>query len=65
MSGDNYITKLIVSVVNEMNDKKPNWPNSWNKKQKLQFLDDMLVWLEKEQLYEQCQIILDAKKKLK
>jgi hypothetical protein len=65
MSDDNYNSKLIISVVNEMKTKQPKWPKSWNKKQKIEFLDDMLLWLEQEQLYEQCQIVLNAKKKIK
>jgi len=65
MSGDNYITKLMISAVNEMKTKKPKWPAGWDNKRKIEFLDNILVWLEKEQLYEQCQIILNAKKKIK
>mgnify|MGYP001211475920 CR=1 FL=1 len=64
MSGDNYITKLIVSAINELKTKQPAFPASWTKKQKNQFYDDILVFLEKEQLYEECQIVLDAKKKI-
>tara|TARA_Y100001972_G_C7604785_1_gene303093 strand:+ start:407 stop:607 length:201 start_codon:yes stop_codon:yes gene_type:complete len=65
MSGDNYITKLMVSAINELDTKKINWPISWRKKDKLEFFDNILNWLEKEQLYEQCEIVLNAKKKIK
>jgi hypothetical protein len=64
MSGDNHITKLMSSAINELKTKSPNFPKSWSKKQKIQFYDDILIWLEKEQLYEECQIVLDAKKKI-
>lgn len=65
MSGDNYITKLMTSAIEEMKTNKINWPFQWEHKDKVKFLDDILVWAEKEQLYEQCQIIIDAKKKIK
>ena len=65
MSGDNYITKLMTSAIEEMKNNKINWPFYWEHEDKVKFLDDILVWAEKEQLYEQCQIIIDAKKKIK
>lgn len=64
MSGDNYITKLMMSAVSELKTKTPTFPLSWTKEQKIQFYDDILVFLEKEQLYEECQIVLDAKEKI-
>ena len=65
MSGDNYITKLMTSAIEEMKTNKINWPFHWEHEDKVKFLDDILVWAEKEQLYEQCQIIIDTKKKIK
>ncbi len=65
MSGDNYFTKLIISAIDEMKTNNIDWPIHWKSAEKNKFLDDILVWLEKEQLYEHCQIILDAKKKIK
>ena len=64
MSSDNYITKLITSAVNELKNKQPIFPINWTTEQKNQFYDDIIVFLEKEQLYEECQIVLDAKKKI-
>tara|TARA_R110000782_G_scaffold13493_2_gene39811 strand:+ start:4590 stop:4793 length:204 start_codon:yes stop_codon:yes gene_type:complete len=65
MSGDNYITKLMISSIEEIKTNKVNWPGHWKLKDKIKFFDGILVWLEKEQLYEQCQVIIDAKKKIK
>ena len=64
MSGDNYITKLMISSIEEIKTNKVNWPSHWKLKDKIKFFDGILVWLEKEQLYEQCQVIIDAKKKI-
>tara|TARA_R110000851_G_scaffold312066_1_gene472526 strand:+ start:1023 stop:1226 length:204 start_codon:yes stop_codon:yes gene_type:complete len=64
MSGDNYITKLMISAIEEISANKIVWPDHWKLKDKIKFFDGILIWLEKEQLYEQCQIIIDAKKKI-
>jgi len=65
MSGNNYITKLMISAVDEISANKIDWPDHWKLQDKIKFFDGILVWLEKEQLYEQCQVIIDAKKKIK
>ena len=45
MSGDNYITKLIVSAINELKTKKPLFPETWTDKQKNQFYATALIYL--------------------
>ena len=60
----NYIDKMIVSAIDEMENAEFIWPINWTVPTKKKFLDDCLEWLEENQLYERCQIILDVKKKL-
>ena len=37
------------------------WPDHWNTKRKIEFLDSSLEWALQEELYEQCTIIRDVK----
>tara|TARA_R110002051_G_scaffold295727_1_gene361598 strand:+ start:1102 stop:1299 length:198 start_codon:yes stop_codon:yes gene_type:complete len=62
--GENYIDKMIISAIDEMDTQEFVWPVNWSVPTKKKFLDDCLEWLEENQLYERCQIILDVKKKL-
>ena len=60
----NYIDKMIISAIDEMEIQTWEWPKSWDSANKKKFLNDCLEWLEENQLYEKCQIIVNAKKKL-
>tara|TARA_R100000656_G_scaffold66748_1_gene50630 strand:- start:806 stop:997 length:192 start_codon:yes stop_codon:yes gene_type:complete len=60
----NYINKMITSAIDEMETQTWEWPGSWDDSSKEKFLDDCLEWLEENQLYEKCQIIVNVKKKL-
>ena len=59
-----YINKMITSAIDEMETQTWEWPSSWDASSKEKFLDDCLEWLEENQLYEKCQIIVNVKKKL-
>ena len=37
MSGDNYITKLMISSIEEIKTNKVNWPGHWKLKDKIKF----------------------------
>lgn len=37
------------------------WPDHWDTKRKIEFLDSSLEWALQEELYEQCTIIRDVK----
>ena len=55
----------MISAIDEMKTNNIDWPVHWESIEKVKFLDDILIFLEKEQLYEHCQIIIDAKEKIK
>ena len=61
---ENYIDKIILSSVDAMKKTKYSWPASWNLDLKMNFLNQCLEWLEKNEYYEHCKIIMYEKKKL-
>ena len=63
--GTNYLNRMITTVIDSMRTNKVDWPVHWNNEQKLNFLDDCLEWLEENELYEQCKIVINEKEKIK
>ena len=61
---DNYLDKVILSSVDSMSKSKWQWPPGWDKKEKSKFLNECLDWLEKNEYYERCKIIINEKEKL-
>ena len=59
-----YLDKVILSAVDSMSKSKWHWPAEWDKKAKSRFLDECLEWLENNEHYERCEIIINEKKKL-
>jgi hypothetical protein len=47
-----------------MSKSKWSWPIGWNKKEKVKFLDECLDWLEQNEHYERCEVIINEKEKL-
>ena len=63
--GTNYFSRMITTVIDSMRTSRVDWPVHWDSEQKVKFLDDCLQWLEENELYEQCEIIINEKKKIK
>ena len=61
---ENYLDKVILSSIDSMSKSKWRWPSEWSKDEKLGFLDECLNWLEKNEHYEKCEVIVNEKKKL-
>lgn len=61
---ENYLDKVILSSIDSMSKSKWSWPGEWSKDEKLRFLAECLNWLEKNEHYEKCEVIVNEKKKL-
>jgi len=57
MMSENHIEKLITSAVDAMKYTDWTWPRGWNKKMKIQFINDTNEWLLEREMYEQCEIL--------
>ena len=47
-----------------MSKEEWTWPEHWDKKLKLKFLDECLDWLETHEHYEHCSMIINEKEKI-
>ncbi len=61
----NYFDRMMVSAIESMKQNKHDWPSHWDNPQKINFLDECIDWLENNEMYEQCEIVLNEKKKIK
>ena len=61
----NYFDRMMVSAIESMKQNKHDWPSHWDNTQKINFLDECIDWLENNEMYEQCGIVLNEKKKIK
>jgi hypothetical protein len=61
----NYFDRMMVSAIESMKQNKHDWPSHWDNTQKINFLDECIDWLENNEMYEQCEIVLNEKKKIK
>jgi len=61
----NYFDRMMVSAIESMKQNKHDWPSHWDNTQKINFLDECIDWLENNDMYEQCEIVLNEKKKIK
>jgi hypothetical protein len=61
---NDYTDKLICSAIDSMETSNWEWPKGWTSTQKNYFLKECLNWLETNQEYERCQIILNVQKEL-
>lgn len=61
---ENYLDKILLSSVESMSRTKWKWPAHWDKQLKLKFLDECLDWLETNEHYEYCDVIINEKKKI-
>ena len=56
---------MMVSAIESMKHNKHDWPSHWDNAKKINFLNDCINWLEDNEMYEQCEIVLNEKKKIK
>jgi hypothetical protein len=61
---ENFIKQLFIRSVNLMKDTEFEWPDHWDTKRKIEFLDSSLEWAVQEELYEQCTVLRDVKETL-
>lgn len=61
---ENYFDKVILSSIDSMSKSEWTWPIGWDKNTKSKFLDECLDWLEENEHYERCKIIVNEKKKI-
>ena len=59
---ENFIDKLLVTSINHMKTAEWSWPGHWDNDRKQRFLEQCLLYAEKNELYEQCAIIRDVQK---
>jgi protein-arginine kinase activator protein McsA len=62
---DNFVEQLFIRSINFMKTNNWEWPDAWDTKRQLEFLDDSLQYAEQNELYEQCAIIRDVKETIK
>jgi hypothetical protein len=60
----NYFKELIIKTAETMQTGQWYWPEHWGTDQKLQFINEMLEWLEENEMYEQCRIFKNVKETL-
>ena len=58
----NYIKVLFIESIDIMQYDSWEWPSTWGKAEKNNFLDESLEYAEQLELYEQCAIIRDVQK---
>jgi hypothetical protein len=58
---ENFIKQLFIKSIDLMHGSEWEWPDHWDTKRKIEFLDNSLEWALQEELYEQCTIIRDVK----
>lgn len=61
---ENYLDRMILSSLDAMKKTTYTYPAHWKIKEKHTFLDSCLAWLEKNEYYEYCEVVLNEKKKL-
>ena len=61
---ENYLDKVLLSSIESMSKEEWSWPEHWDKKLKLKFLDECLDWLETHEHYEHCSMIINEKEKI-
>ena len=61
---ENYLDKVILSSIDSMSKSKWSWPIGWDVNIKTKFLNECLDWLEENEHYERCEVIINEKKKL-
>ena len=58
---ENFIKQLFIKSIDLLQGADWEWPDHWDTKRKIEFLDSSLEWALQEELYEQCTIIRDVK----
>lgn len=53
----NYSNTLIEKAIASMEQNEWEWPLGWNITQRKTFTEHLMIWLEKREMYEQCQIV--------
>ena len=61
----NFLDKLFIESINIMKKTDWKWPSNWDSSRISKFLNDSLLYAEKNEYYEQCSIIRDVKKTIK
>jgi hypothetical protein len=61
----NFLDKLFIESINIMKTTDWKWPSNWDSSRISKFLNDSLLYAEKNEYYEQCSIIRDVKKTIK
>jgi|TARA_R100000081_G_scaffold90978_1_gene67532 hypothetical protein len=61
---ENYLNRMMLSSIDAMKKTTYRYPVHWKIKEKRIFLDNCLDWLEKNEYYEYCDVIINEKKKL-
>ena len=57
----NHLNKVLKLTLNG-SDQKWQWPQSWTDLDKLKFIDEAIVYLEKQEMYEECKKLHELKK---
>jgi len=57
----NHLNKVLNLTLNGP-DQNWQWPQSWTDLDKLKFIDEAIVYLEKQEMYEECKKLHELKK---
>jgi len=57
----NHLNKVLKLTLNGP-DQNWQWPQSWTDLDKLKFIDEAIVYLEKQEMYEECKKLHELKK---
>jgi hypothetical protein len=61
----NFLDNLFIDSINIMKSNDWKWPSTWDSTRISKFLNESLLYAEKNEYYEQCSIIRDVKKTIK
>jgi hypothetical protein len=61
-TNSNYIEVLFIESIDIMQYDSWDWPSTWGKEKKNEFLSESLEYATELELYEQCAIIRDVQK---
>ena len=61
-TNSNYIKVLFIESIDIMQYDSWEWPSTWGKEKKNEFLSESLEYATELELYEQCAIIRDVQK---
>lgn len=60
----NHLDKFLKVVLNDTSTTTWQWPPAWQETDKVEFIDEAIEYLEKQEMYEECKKLYELKKKV-